>query len=54
MKFIKRVYYKYIQFLLFTIIMLNNKNLKLISVIKKYINNDPELYIKDMFIINNH
>ena len=26
--------------------MLNNKNLKLISVIKKYINNDPELYIK--------
>ena len=26
--------------------MLNNKNLKLIYVIKKYINNDPKLYIK--------
>ena len=26
--------------------MLNNKNLKLISIIKKYINNDPKLYIK--------
>jgi len=33
-------------FLLFTIIMLNNKNLKLISIIKKYINNDPKLYVK--------
>ena len=26
--------------------MLNNKNLKLISIIKKYINNDPKLYVK--------
>ena len=26
--------------------MLNNKNLKLISIIKKYINNDPKIYVK--------
>jgi len=26
--------------------MLNNKNLKLISIIKKYINNDLKLYVK--------
>ena len=26
--------------------MLNNKNLKLISIIKTYINNDPKLHIK--------
>ena len=36
----------YIHFLLFTIIMLNNKNLKLISIIKIYINNDPKLHVK--------
>ena len=26
--------------------MLNNKNLKLISIIKTYINNDPKLHVK--------
>ena len=30
--------------------MLNNKNLKLISVIKKYINNYPELFYRILII----
>ena len=29
--------------------MLNNKNLKLISIIKTYINNDPKLHIKSYY-----